>query len=105
MSQARYLLFIGDNALGARAEIRLRAYLVDAHGDDFDLQVVDVRREPELGDKHRVLATPCLIRQLPLPQRRLIGIPDSAARLAEVMGVTWSQALGDLRTDANGEDS
>jgi circadian clock protein KaiB len=39
----------------------------------YELQVIDVLKNPELAEKDRVIATPTLIKQLPPPLRRVIG--------------------------------
>jgi circadian clock protein KaiB len=39
----------------------------------YDLEIVDVLDDPQSAEEARVLATPTLIRQLPLPLRRVIG--------------------------------
>jgi circadian clock protein KaiB len=37
------------------------------------LEVIDVFQKPEMARKNQIVATPTLIRHLPLPVRRLIG--------------------------------
>lgn len=44
----------------------------DLHGD-YELEIIDVLKQPELAESDRVLATPTLIKQLPPPLRRVIG--------------------------------
>ena len=39
----------------------------------YELQIIDVLREPERAESDRILATPTLIKQLPPPLRRVIG--------------------------------
>lgn len=39
----------------------------------FDLQVVDIFQQRELARSEDIIAAPTLIRQLPLPLRRIIG--------------------------------
>jgi len=39
----------------------------------YKLDIVDVLEEPQAAEDDRVLATPTLIKQLPLPLRRVIG--------------------------------
>jgi circadian clock protein KaiB len=39
----------------------------------YDLQVIDVLKQPELAEQDKILATPTLIKQLPPPLRRVIG--------------------------------
>ena len=39
----------------------------------YDLEIIDVLEHPELAETERILATPTLIKSLPLPLRRVIG--------------------------------
>jgi len=39
----------------------------------YRLQIVDVLVQPQVAEDHKILATPTLIKQLPLPLRRVIG--------------------------------
>src|SRR5262245_14563953 len=39
----------------------------------YDLEVIDVRQHPELARDEQLLATPLLVKKLPLPMRRFIG--------------------------------
>jgi circadian clock protein KaiB len=44
----------------------------ELHGQ-YELQIIDVLEHPQLAEDEKVLATPTLIKQLPLPLRRVIG--------------------------------
>lgn len=39
----------------------------------YDLEIIDVLENPERAEEERILATPTLIKSLPLPLRRVIG--------------------------------
>jgi circadian clock protein KaiB len=39
----------------------------------YELQIIDVLEQPQLAEDDKILATPTLIKQLPLPLRRIIG--------------------------------
>ena len=39
----------------------------------YELEIVDVLEHPQRAEDERILATPTLIKQLPLPLRRVIG--------------------------------
>lgn len=39
----------------------------------YDLEIIDVLEFPELAENEKILATPTLIKSLPLPLRRVIG--------------------------------
>jgi circadian clock protein KaiB len=40
---------------------------------DYSLDVIDVLEQPDLAEEAKVLATPTLLKLLPLPLRRIIG--------------------------------
>ena len=39
----------------------------------YEIQIIDVLEFPELAENERILATPTLLKTLPLPLRRVIG--------------------------------
>lgn len=39
----------------------------------YELEIIDVLEHPDLAEDARILATPTLIKRLPLPLRRVIG--------------------------------
>lgn len=39
----------------------------------FDLEVIDIYQQPKLAKGEQIIATPTLIKKLPLPLRKLIG--------------------------------
>ncbi len=41
--------------------------------DDYDLKVIDIKENPEEAEEERLIAVPTLIRELPAPERRIIG--------------------------------
>ena len=41
--------------------------------DRFEVQVVDLKKEPQLAREHSIVAIPTLVRQLPIPIRKIIG--------------------------------
>jgi len=45
--------------------------LLDAN--TYEINVIDLTRHPQLAEKHKVLATPTILRIKPLPERRVIG--------------------------------
>jgi circadian clock protein KaiB len=75
-------LFVGGASdLSARAVANVRA-LCDAHlPGRYVLAVVDVHVDPAAAVRHRVVAAPALVRNLPLPVRRLVGDMSDATRV------------------------
>ena len=42
-------------------------------GGEYRMVVIDILERPQLAEDEKILATPTLIKQLPLPMRRIIG--------------------------------
>ncbi|MDQ5808669.1 MAG: circadian clock KaiB family protein [Actinomycetota bacterium] len=62
---------------------RLRAEL----DGEADVEVVDLREQPEVAERERIVATPLLVRVAPGPVRRIVG------DLSDVERVRWSLGL------------
>lgn len=41
--------------------------------DQFEIEVIDLKQNPKLAREHSIVAIPTLIRELPVPVRRIIG--------------------------------
>ncbi|MBL8953459.1 MAG: circadian clock KaiB family protein [Myxococcaceae bacterium] len=74
MAKYQFRLFIAGqlgNSLTAIANIKaLGSQLLRG---EYTLEIIDVLERPELADRERVTVTPTLIKDAPLPVRRLIG--------------------------------
>lgn len=57
-------------------------------GDDVTLEVIDLRAEPEIAERERIIATPLLVRVEPPPPRRILG------DLSDTEKVRWGLGLG-----------
>jgi circadian clock protein KaiB len=67
------LYITGTTPLSMRAVANIRR-ICDTHIDGrYELDVIDILRRPELAQGEQVIATPTLIKLLPLPLRRFIG--------------------------------
>lgn len=73
---AKYLLRLfvtGASARTATAIANLRQICDEELSGSYDLEIIDVQEHPALAEDERILATPTLIKSLPLPLRRVIG--------------------------------
>ncbi|MEP6622686.1 MAG: circadian clock KaiB family protein [bacterium] len=72
----RYLLRLFVTSASSRTQVAIanlkRICEVELHGQ-YDLEIIDVLEHPELAEHEKILATPTLIKSLPLPLRRVIG--------------------------------
>jgi circadian clock protein KaiB len=74
--QERYTLRLyvsGATACSARAIEYVKTLCEEHLPGRYDLEVVDIYQQPGLAEDDRILATPTLVRRLPLPLRRLVG--------------------------------
>ena len=63
------LYVTGKTAASARAIGNLKALC----SHDYEVEIVDVFENPQLAEDHKIMATPTLLKLLPLPLRRIIG--------------------------------
>ncbi len=88
--QIRYVLRLYVTGLtphSSRAVVNLRRICEEHLPGRYDLEVVDILQHPELAEREQIVAAPTLIRELPLPLRRLIGDMSQTERLLIALGV------------------
>ncbi len=67
------LYVVGSSAASIAALKNLQELIVRQATTVFQLEVIDVRKHPQLAEKDKILAVPTLIRKLPPPLRKIIG--------------------------------
>ena len=90
MSAALRLYLVGGTPPSERALAAVPA-LRAALGGEAELEVVDLREQPDVAERERILATPLLVRVSPPPVRRIVGDLSDAER------VVWTLGLADDR--------
>ena len=75
-SEQRYILRLYITGLTPRStqatEI-VKAICEEYLTGRYDLEVIDIYQQPWLAREEQIIAAPTLVKQLPLPERRLIG--------------------------------
>ncbi|WP_395747880.1 circadian clock KaiB family protein [Prosthecobacter sp.] len=80
----RYVLRLyitGYSPLSARAVVRIRKICEEHLEGRYDLEVVDISKNPTLAAGEQIIAAPTLIKKLPLPLRRFIGDMSQTERI------------------------
>ena len=67
------LYVTGQTSRSERAITNLRRICEEEMGGQYEMVVIDVLERPQLAEDEKILATPTLIKNLPLPLRRIIG--------------------------------
>ena len=67
------LFVTGASSRTGTAIANLRRICEQELGGQYELEIIDVLEHPEKAEDEKILATPTLIKTLPLPLRRVIG--------------------------------
>ena len=81
---ARYILRLyitGHTPLSTKAIVRIRKICEEHLQGRYDLEVVDIAKNPALAAGEQIVAAPTLIKKLPLPLRRFIGDMSQTERI------------------------
>lgn len=94
MSTLRLKLFVsGPSKPSRRArEVLERLQCEGLDGLRVELTTVDVDQDPDVAEQERILATPALVKQAPLPRRHLVGDLSDRERVLRALGVTPASA-------------
>jgi circadian clock protein KaiB len=80
------LYVAGPTATARRAEKQL-ADLQAIVGPDWTVEIIDVRKRPDLAEQAAILATPTLSFEHPERSRRVVGDLGDAKRVLEFLGI------------------
>jgi circadian clock protein KaiB len=56
--------------------------------DDFDLEIIDIYKSPEIAAEQHIIFSPSLIKRLPLPKKTLIGTLSDKEKVIKALGIT-----------------
>ncbi len=63
----------GDSPRSRRAIANLQEFCDRELPQNSQIQIVDLLKFPEIAEAEKILITPTLVKELPLPQERIIG--------------------------------
>lgn len=81
------LYVAGDSPAAARALASLRALGSLLGNGEVRVDVVDVLHDPHRAEEARILATPTVVRESPLPRRRITGDLSDLQRVCAALGL------------------
>ena len=70
---ALHLYIAGKTQRAAKAISNLKIICEDKLKDNYQIEVIDLLRNPQLARNEQIIAVPTLVRKLPLPQKSIIG--------------------------------
>lgn len=70
----RLVLYVAGQTPKSLAAINnLRKICAEHMSDRYVVEVIDLKEQPHLAREHSIVAIPTLVRQLPVPIRKIIG--------------------------------
>ena len=74
MSKFLFKLYVSGNTLRSRRAIaNLQTFCDRQLPYQSQIEIIDVIESPEIAESEKILITPTLVRELPLPKERIIG--------------------------------
>src|SRR5512147_958704 len=59
--------------------------------DYFDLKIIDIYKNPSIAEEQKIVFSPSLIRQFPLPRKILIGDLSDTKKVMLGLGITLKE--------------
>jgi circadian clock protein KaiB len=81
---SNYLLKLyvtGQTPRSRRAIDNLQRICEDELRGQYEMHIIDVLERPQLAEDEKILATPTVVKELPLPIRRIIGDLSDAEKV------------------------
>jgi circadian clock protein KaiB len=75
------LYITGTTPQSVRAVANVKKICEEHLKGHYELEVIDLYQQPQLAQSEQIIATPTLIKKLPLPLRRIIGDLSNTERV------------------------
>jgi circadian clock protein KaiB len=76
IKRAKYILRLyvtGSSHRSLRAVYNLKKICEEYFPDDYDLEVIDIYKDPAAAREEQIIAAPTLVKKLPRPIRKFVG--------------------------------
>ncbi len=81
-------LYVADDKPPSKNAYANLQRLCDEHlKDQCNVEIIDILENPEVASKEQIVAIPTLVKESPLPIRRLIGDLSNTERLLVVLDI------------------
>ncbi|NEO29867.1 MAG: circadian clock protein KaiB [Symploca sp. SIO3C6] len=88
MSNILLKLFVaGQTPKSAQVIAHLFRVCEAEFANQYELEIIDVLEQPQRAEQEKILVTPTLIKEVPLPMRRLIGDFSDKEKLLAVLKI------------------
>ena len=105
MKKILTLYVYGETASSMRAINNLNKIAGELLKDQYDIEVVDIRKEPQLAFDDCIVAVPTLTKKLPPPIRKVIGDLSDTEKVLLGLGLKQEQSNPEKENNMTREDS
>ena len=98
LRRAKYILRLyvtGSTMRSLRAIANLKKLCEEHLPDDYDLEVIDIYKNPNAAREEQIVAAPTLIKRLPSPLRRFVGDMSNTQKLLVGLDIYQRQEPND----------
>lgn len=102
LKRARYILRLyvtGSTARSLRAVHNLRKICEEHLPNQYDLEVIDIYKDPQAAREAQIIAAPTLVKKLPRPIRKFVGDLSNTQKILVGLDIYKRQ---DLKDQLNG---
>src|ERR1043165_4187690 len=82
------LYVTGSTPRSLKAIANLKRFCEEHLHDDYELQVIDIYKNPDAAREEQIIASPTLIKRLPAPLRRFVGDLSNTQKLLTGLGLS-----------------
>ena len=84
-----YITGMSENSV--RAIQNIKKFCDQYLKDNFDLEIIDIYKDPSAAEEQKIVFSPSLIRQFPLPKKILIGDLSDTKKVIVGLGITFKE--------------
>ena len=104
LKRAKYILrlyVLGSSTRSLRAVHNLKKICEENFPNDYELEVIDVYKHPELAREEQVIAVPMLVKKLPAPLRKFVGDLSNTQKILVGLDIYKRQEANDQLSSAH----
>ena len=97
LRRAKYILrlYVTGSSMRSLQAISNLKKLCDEHLPDYELEVIDIYKDPNAAREEQIVAAPTLVKQLPRPLRRFVGDMSNTQKLLVGLDIYQRQEPND----------
>ncbi len=100
LRRAKYILRLyvtGSSANSLKAVANLKK-ICEEHLPDYDLEVIDIYKNPDAAREEQIIAAPTLVKKLPKPLRKFVGDLSNTKKILVGLDIYKRQDSDGVRT-------